>query len=461
MIAGRRLDLPTARPTEFIDLTPRLQAEVTAAGLHNGRLYLQSLHTTLGLTVNENEPLLLEDLRGVIERLVPQDAGYRHDDLSLRAGVAEQEPANGHAHGRLLLLQPQCTLLVEEGRLVLGQWQSVLAVELDGPRRRQLSLQLDGEFEPQPHPPGDRRLIELELARQLAVDPPPVRAPMQRLVDAGGKRLRPNLVMLSSRLGPSYDPLRASQLAGAIELIHNATLVHDDYVDESDTRRGRSTVASAEGPARAIAVGDYYFAKATRMIAELGHQKVVATIAAAMEEICLSQIDDVQLRGLYPGDYATYLRVVRGKTAALIASACRAGAELSGAHEDVAARLGRFGELLGIAFQMADDLLDYSQVSGKPAGQDIRERVIALPLIYAAEDERFGRRLRELLEGQLGEEEVGEVQRLVVESGALERVGDGARELVDAALQELEELQMDGVRPALVDLAHATVDRVS
>jgi heptaprenyl diphosphate synthase len=397
----------------------------------------------------------------VIERLVPQDAGYRHDDLSLRAGVAEQEPANGHAHGRLLLLQPQCTLLVEEGRLVLGQWQSVLAVELDGPRRRQLSLQLDGEFEPQPHPPGDRRLIELELARQLAVDPPPVRAPMQRLVDAGGKRLRPNLVMLSSRLGPSYDPLRASQLAGAIELIHNATLVHDDYVDESDTRRGRSTVASAEGPARAIAVGDYYFAKATRMIAELGHQKVVATIAAAMEEICLSQIDDVQLRGLYPGDYATYLRVVRGKTAALIASACRAGAELSGAHEDVAARLGRFGELLGIAFQMADDLLDYSQVSGKPAGQDIRERVIALPLIYAAEDERFGRRLRELLEGPLGDEEVGEVQRLVVESGALERVGDGARELVDAALQELEELHMDGVRPALVDLAHATVDRVS
>jgi heptaprenyl diphosphate synthase len=461
MIAGRRLDLPTARPTEFIDLTPRLQAEVTASGLHNGRLYLQSLHTTLGLTVNENEPLLLEDLRGMLERLVPQDAGYRHDDLSLRTGVAEREPANGHAHGRLLLLQPQCTLLVEDGRLVLGQWQSVLAVELDGPRRRQLSLQLDGEFEPHPHVPGERRLIELELARQLAVDPPPVRAPMQRLVDAGGKRLRPNLVMLSSRLGPSYDPLRASQLAGAIELIHNATLVHDDYVDESDTRRGRSTVASAEGPARAIAVGDYYFAKATRMIAELGHQKVVATIAAAMEEICLSQIDDVQLRGLYPGDYATYLRVVRGKTAALIASACRAGAELSGADEDLAARLSRFGELLGIAFQMADDLLDYSQVSGKPAGQDIRERVIALPLIYAAEDERFGRRLKELLEGPLGEDEVGEVQRLVVESGALERVGDGARELVDAALRELEELQMDGVGPALVDLAHAAVDRVS
>jgi len=309
------------------------------------------------------------------------------------------------------------------------------------------------------HPEGDRRLIELELERQLAVDPPSVRAPMKRLVDAGGKRLRPHLVMLSWRLGPSYDPLRASRLAGAVELIHAATLVHDDYVDDSDVRRGHATIASAEGPARAIAVGDYYFAKATRMIAELGHQKVVGTIAAAMEEICLSQIDDVRLRGLYPGDYGTYLRVVRGKTAALIASACRAGAELSDAPEAVAARLGRFGDLLGIAFQMADDLLDYSELSGKPVGQDIRERVIALPLIYAAEDQRLGPRLRDLLDGPLSDDDVREVQRLVVESGAVERVEQAARALVEAALRELEELELDGLRPALANLARSAVDR--
>ena len=283
---------------------------------------------------------------------------------------------------------------------------------------------------------------------------------MQRLVDAGGKRLRPHLVMLASRAGPSYDPRRASRLAGAIELIHPATLVHDDYVDESDTRRGHATVASAEGPARAIAVGDYYFAKATRMIAELGHQKVVATIAAAMEEICLSQIDDVRLRGVYPGDYATYLRVVRGKTAALISSACKAGAELSDARDDVAARLSRFGDLLGVAFQMADDLLDYSQTSGKPIGQDIRERVIALPLIYAAEDERHGPRLRELLRGPLDDEEVRDVQRLVTESGALARVEENARQAVEAALRELEGLELDGLGRNLTDLARSAVDRV-
>lgn len=307
----------------------------------------------------------------------------------------------------------------------------------------------------------DRNLIDRELARQLAADPRPVRVPMQRLVEAGGKRLRPRLVMLASRLGPHYDPGRSSQLASAVELIHHATLVHDDYVDESDTRRGLATVASAEGPSHAIAVGDYYFAKATRVIAELGNPKVVTTIAAAMEEICLSQIDDVRLRGYYPGNRATYVQVVRGKTAALFASACRAGAELSEAGDQVALRLGRFGDLLGIAFQMADDLLDYSPASGKPAGQDIRERVMALPLIYAAEHREAGPRVRELLGGPLAEDDVREVQRLVAESGALQQVARAARDQVEAALAELDQVEMDGVRPAFAELARSTIDRIT
>jgi len=90
---------------------------------------------------------------------------------------------------------------------------------------------------------------------------------MRRLVEAGGKRLRPKLVELTAAIGPRHDPLRAAELAAAVELLHNATLIHDDYVDESTHRRGRPTVAAAEGPERAIAVGDYYFAKATRLIA--------------------------------------------------------------------------------------------------------------------------------------------------------------------------------------------------
>jgi secondary thiamine-phosphate synthase enzyme len=289
VIASVRIDLPTSRQTEFLDITSRLQAEIAATGLVDGRLHLQSLHTTLGLAINENEPLLLMDMEAMLERWAPQGAEYNHDDFSRRTGIGADEPVNGHAHCRLLLLQPAFTVLVERSRLVLGRWQSVFAVELDGPRERQLALQLEGEFARRHATGGDRELIELELARQLIVDPQAVRTPMQRLVEAGGKRVRPTLVMLASRLGHEPDALRASALASAVELIHDATLVHDDYVDRASTRRGRATVASAEGPERAIAVGDYYFAKATRIIAELGNADVTSTIAEAMEAICLPQ----------------------------------------------------------------------------------------------------------------------------------------------------------------------------
>ncbi|HVB77106.1 MAG TPA: secondary thiamine-phosphate synthase enzyme YjbQ [Candidatus Nitrosotalea sp.] len=460
MICGRRLQIESRAQTEFVDVTASLQAEVAASGLIEGRVFIASLHTTFGLAVNENEPLLLSDLSAALERVGPSGAEYQHDDFSRRVNVPLHEPANGHSHVRHLFLQPSLTLLVEGGRLLLGRWQSVFAVELDGPRPRELALQLDGNFEV-PVRSRDRELLELELGRQLAVDAEAVELPMRRLVEAGGKRVRPVLVMICSRLGSAHDPLRAATLAAAVELIHDATLVHDDYVDEASTRRGRATVAASEGPERAIAVGDYYFAKATRVIAELGQERVSSTVARAMEMICLSQIEDVQLRGRYPGDHSGYLRVVRGKTAALIEAACVAAAQLSGASEVAVRRLARFGDKLGIAFQMADDLLDYSSQSGKPAGQDVRQRVLSLPLIYATEDGPIGTRLRRLLDSELDDEVVDEVQRLVVASGALERVADEARELIEAALEEIAESVFDPIRSDLTELARTAVDRAS
>ena len=458
MIVNERIRVSSQRPTEFISLNSQLQAAIDAAGLRSGRVFLQSMHTTLGLAVNEPEPLLLADLEAMLKRLAPSGGTYLHDDFSLRAGIPADEPINGHAHCRQILLQPSHTALVEDGRLVLGRWQAIFAVELDGPRQREIAVQLDGEFA-EPAPSADRRLIELELERQLLADPDPVGEPMRRLVEAGGKRFRPFLVLLTSRLGPGHDPLRAATLAAAIELIHAATLVHDDYVDESPRRRGRPTVAAAEGPERAIAVGDYYFAKATRLIAELGNADVTATIAGAMEAICRSQIDDLEFRGLYPGDEGAYLQVVRGKTAALIAASCIAGAQLAGAGEDLIERLGRYGDLIGVAFQMTDDVVDFSPESGKPVGQDIRERVLSLPLIYATEDKRLGAEIQGLLAGPLPDAELRRVVDLVLASGALERVNQQARDLVEKAVHELEGVDLNGVKEVLVQIANTVVDR--
>ena len=482
MIA-QRLHFESTHPTQFIDLTERLREEVRRAGLSTGRVHLQSLHTTLGLAVNENEPLLLHDFESMLERLAPGDATYAHDDFTRRIDVAADEPINGHAHCRQLLLTGFATLLVENGELVLGRWQSVFAVELDGPRHRELAMQLDGNFaaslsskagaehlaaplyraagEGQGEGTTAATMIELELTRQLMVDPEPVAAPMRRLMEAGGKRLRPRLVQLTAQLGPQYEPLRTAGLAAAVEILHNATLVHDDYVDESTHRRGRPTVAAAEGPERAIAVGDYYFAKATRLIAETGNNDVTQTIAAALEAICEAQIDDVALRGAFPGDHDSYLRVVRGKTAALFAAACASGAQLSMASPEVVDALWRYGDLLGVAFQMADDMVDFSPSSGKSFGLDIRQRVLSLPLIYAAEDREVGPEVRRLLAGALGDGEVARVAELVVTSEALRRVGDEARKLVEDAVRELEKVELNGLRPTLIGLARSAVDRAS
>jgi secondary thiamine-phosphate synthase enzyme len=463
MIATR-LHFETEHSTEFVDITDRLREEIRRAGMQIGRIHLQSMHTTVGLTVNENEPLLLEDFKNLLERIAPADAGYEHDDFTRRFDIAVDEPVNGHAHCRQLLLTGFATLLVEGGELVLGQWQSVFAVELDGPRHRELALQLDGNFSahPQQHRrEGSETLVELELSRQLLVDPEPVAAPMRRLVEAGGKRLRPRLVQLTAGIGPRNEPLRAAALAAAVELLHNATLIHDDYVDESTHRRGRPTVAAAEGPERAVAVGDYYFAKATRLIAEIGHGGVTSAIADALEAICASQIDDVALRGAYPGDHDSYLGVVRGKTAALFSAACASGALLSEASPEIVEALRRYGDLLGVAFQMVDDMVDFSPTSGKPVGLDIRQRVLSLPLIYAAEDLTVGPEVRSLLAGSLGDAEVGRVTELVTSSSALNRVRDEAQSLVDAAVNELERVELDGLRPTLISLARSAVDRVS
>ena len=460
MISGR-LRFQTTHATEFVDVTKLVREEVRRSGLHTGRVHLQSLHTTVGLAVNENEPLLLRDFQRLLERLAPGDVGYEHDDFARRYEVTVDEPVNGHAHCRQLLLTGFATLLVEEGKLVLGRWQSVFAVELDGPRRRELAVQLDGDFEAKRTASPDSELIELELARQLMVDPEPVAAPMRRLMEAGGKRLRPKLVQLASQIGPRHDALRAASLAAAVELLHNATLVHDDYVDESTHRRGRPTVAAAEGAERAIAVGDYYFAKATRLIAEIGNGDVTSTMADALEAICAAQIDDVALRGAFPGDHDSYLRVVRGKTAALFAASCASGALLSDAPPEVVEALRRFGDLLGVAFQMADDMVDFSPSSGKPVGLDIRQRVLSLPLIYAAEDRSVGPEVRRLLAGSLGDAEVDRVAELVTSSNALRRVGEEARGLVDAAVRELEAIELDGLRPTLVGIARSAVDRTA
>jgi len=135
--------IDTERPTQFIDLTPELEAFVAASGIQSGLLNVQSLHTTAAIVVNEHEPLLLTDMAWLLERLAPVDAVYRHDNITLRTvNCVLGEPPNGHSHCRALLLGSTAALNVVNGELQLGRWQRVFLVELDGPRTRDVSLLL-------------------------------------------------------------------------------------------------------------------------------------------------------------------------------------------------------------------------------------------------------------------------------------------------------------------------------
>jgi secondary thiamine-phosphate synthase enzyme len=144
-VAVARARVRTTEPVGVVDLTARVEAFLEAAGLEAGWVNVQTRHTTTGICVNENEPLLLGDLLALLERLSPQGAGYAHDALHLRPGVPPDERPNGHAHAKALLLRTAETLNVADGRLQLGRWQRVLLVELDGPREREISMLAMGE----------------------------------------------------------------------------------------------------------------------------------------------------------------------------------------------------------------------------------------------------------------------------------------------------------------------------
>lgn len=285
---------------------------------------------------------------------------------------------------------------------------------------------------------------------------------MAELFAAGGKRVRPALVLLGAQLG-DYDFERAAPAAMAVELVHAATLIHDDVIDRAPTRRGRPTVFALKGEAPAIVVGDFYFAKAYREAARTGDPAVVELLAAAIMRVCHGELQQQQTRFKYRVTADRYFRRIELKTAALIAAACRMGGALGGLSPDRQAALGRFGRLLGMAFQVADDVLDYTASAeevGKPVGHDIADGHVTLPLLIAL-GEPAGQRLKPLLvDGrQLAPEAVRAIVDGVREAGAPEAALARARDWTEEAKWELQPFEGDPAAEGLAELADYVVAR--
>ncbi|MFC3437328.1 polyprenyl synthetase family protein [Nocardia seriolae] len=284
------------------------------------------------------------------------------------------------------------------------------------------------------------------------------------LAKAGGKRFRPLFTILTGQLGPDPTSPDLVTAGTVVELVHLATLYHDDVMDEASMRRGAPSVNSRWGNSVAILAGDYLFAHASRLVSTLGPD-AVRIIAETFAELVTGQMRETIGARQSQDPVEHYLRVVWEKTGSLIAAAGRFGGTFSGASTDHVERLARLGDAVGTAFQIADDIIDISSVSeqsGKTPGTDLREGVHTLPVLYALRDEGAeGDRLRKLLAHPLQTDaEVDEALYLLSRSRGLVLAKEKLHGYADIAHAELSALPGGPANEALEQLVRYTIERV-
>ena len=306
-------------------------------------------------------------------------------------------------------------------------------------------------------------LIRERMASEHAPRIPEVTA---HLIEAGGKRLRPMLVLAAARLCGYGGPYHV-HLAATVEFIHTATLLHDDVVDESRQRRGRPTANLLWDNKSSVLVGDYLFARSFQLMVEPGNMRVLDILANASATIAEGEVLQLTAAQDLRTDEGIYLKVVRGKTAALFSAATEAGAVIAGASQTEVEALRTYGDALGVAFQIVDDVLDYggtSAVIGKNVGDDFRERKLTLPVIKAVAAADTTERafwVRVIEKGQQAEGDLEQAMALLARHGALEATRAEALFWAAKAKTALMALPGHELREMLADLADYVVARVA
>ncbi|MGB6294132.1 MAG: octaprenyl diphosphate synthase [Vibrio anguillarum] len=283
------------------------------------------------------------------------------------------------------------------------------------------------------------------------------------IVSGGGKRLRPLLAILSARaLG--YQGEAHTTAAAFIEFLHTATLLHDDVVDESDMRRGKATANAAFGNAASVLVGDFIYTRSFQMMTTLGSLRILELMSDAVNVIAEGEVQQLMNCNDPNTTEENYLQVIYSKTARLFEAATQIGAILSNASPEIETALHNYGKYLGTAFQLIDDVMDYTSDGsemGKNVGDDLAEGKPTLPLLYAMQHGTPEQKemIREAIEKANGMEQLDAILAAMKQTGSLEYTTNKALEEADKAINELSILPESEYKQALIALAHMAVNR--
>ncbi|TCS93395.1 heptaprenyl diphosphate synthase component II [Hazenella coriacea] len=309
----------------------------------------------------------------------------------------------------------------------------------------------------------DLEQIEEDLSFAVNPEYQPLRQTATHLLEAGGKRMRPVFVLLSGRFG-DYELTRLKQVAVSLELIHMATLVHDDVIDDAQTRRGRLTVKAKWDNRIAMYTGDFILAQALAEIAKIEQAEVHRILSTSIMRMCLGEID--QIEDLYNGDQhlRQYLRRIKRKTALLMAISCQLGAIVSGAKPEIVRDLYAYGYYVGMAFQLTDDVLDIvgeERVLGKPAGSDLLQGNITLPVSYTLHhgDAAEKKMIRNYLQSRGEVSQVEQILDVVRQAGGIEYTLDLSKQYLQKAQERLDRLPDSSERESLRMIAEFIVRR--
>ncbi|NVK36941.1 MAG: octaprenyl diphosphate synthase [Gammaproteobacteria bacterium] len=302
------------------------------------------------------------------------------------------------------------------------------------------------------------------ILEQLRSDVPLVEKIGQHIIESGGKRMRPLLVLLACK-SLSYDKQDHALLAAIIEFLHTATLLHDDVVDTSDLRRGKATANAKWGNAPSVLVGDFLYSRAFEMMVQLGDMKIMDILSKSTRVIAEGEV--MQLMNVKNPDVseAKYMDVIQGKTAQLFEASSHSGAVLAQANAKQEEALRLYGHHTGMAFQLVDDVLDYvgnAEELGKNVGDDLAEGKPTLPLIYAMQNasKEEAQLIRQAIR-KGGTENLAEIIAIVQACGAIDYTNQKAREHVDAAITAIAVLEDTPAKHALAALAELALSRNS